>query len=52
VFDGAGAIVLSITAIGPSATFDTDWNGALAQALRRTADQLSRRLGWQPPRAA
>ncbi|MEF7613849.1 IclR family transcriptional regulator [Aquincola sp. MAHUQ-54] len=50
VFDGTGAMVLSITAIGPSATFDASWDGPLAQALQRTADQLSRRLGWQPAR--
>jgi DNA-binding IclR family transcriptional regulator len=48
VFDGRGAMVLSLTGIGPSATFDTDWHGALATSLRRVADELSRRLGWQP----
>ncbi|MFN6996893.1 MAG: IclR family transcriptional regulator [Aquincola tertiaricarbonis] len=48
VFDGRGAVVLSITAIGPSATFDSDWDGPLATELKRVADGLSRRLGWQP----
>jgi DNA-binding IclR family transcriptional regulator len=48
VFDGAGAIVLSITAIGPTASFDTRWDGPLAPALGRVADDLSRRLGWKP----
>lgn len=48
VFDGRGAVVLSITAIGPSATFDSTWDGPLATELKRVADGLSRRLGWQP----
>lgn len=48
VFDGRGAMVLSITAIGPSATFDSSWDGELAAELRRVAGGLSRRLGWQP----
>jgi DNA-binding IclR family transcriptional regulator len=45
VFDGSGAMVLSITAIGPSQTLDTRWDGAVAAALRRCASDLSRRLG-------
>ena len=45
VFDGGGAMVLSITAIGPSATLDTRWDGPVAAALRRSATDLSRRLG-------
>jgi DNA-binding IclR family transcriptional regulator len=49
VFDASGAMVLSLTGIGPSASFDTDWHGPLAGALQRVADELSRRLGWQPP---
>lgn len=45
VFDHTGAIVLSITAIGPSGTFDTRWNGALARAIRQCAADISQRLG-------
>ena len=45
VFNGSGAMVLSITAIGPSATLDTRWDGPIAAALRRCASDLSRRLG-------
>lgn len=45
VFDGRGALVLSLTAIGPSAVFDTRGEGAVAQALRRAAAALSARLG-------
>ena len=47
VFDHAGAMVLSMTAIGPAAVFDTRWDGALAQALRGCAMQASQRLGWK-----
>lgn len=49
VYDGAGTMVLSITAIGSTAAFDTRWNGALAASLRRVANDLSRRLGWKAP---
>jgi len=48
VFDGLGVMVLSITAIGSTAAFDTAWNGPLAASLRRVANDLSRRLGWKP----
>ena len=46
VFDHTGAIVLSVTAIGTAAVFDTRWDGALARALRACAAQASQRLGW------
>jgi DNA-binding IclR family transcriptional regulator len=49
VFDGSGTIVLSITAIGPTAAFDTAWDGTVARALRRCAEELSLRLGGQRP---
>ncbi|MFG6462083.1 IclR family transcriptional regulator [Roseateles sp. DXS20W] len=45
VFDAAGRLVLALTAIGPSASFDTALDGSLAAALREAAGQLSRRLG-------
>ncbi|HJV60136.1 MAG TPA: IclR family transcriptional regulator [Albitalea sp.] len=45
VFDDAGRIVLALTAIGPSATFDSRLEGAVAVALRRSAALLSQRLG-------
>jgi DNA-binding IclR family transcriptional regulator len=51
VFDHTGAMVLAVTAIGPAAVFDTDWDGALARALRATADTVSRRLGSGLPDA-
>jgi DNA-binding IclR family transcriptional regulator len=45
VFDERGQIVLSLTAIGPSAVFDTRIDGGVAKALRGAAAELSRRLG-------
>jgi DNA-binding IclR family transcriptional regulator len=45
VFDDASRIVLSLTAIGPSATFDASFDGALANTLRSSALALSRQLG-------
>lgn len=45
VFDEAGKIVLSLTAIGPTAVFDSRLDGSIAFALRRAATELSRQLG-------
>jgi DNA-binding IclR family transcriptional regulator len=45
VFDPRGAMVLAITAIGPSAAFDTRWSGAVAATLRDAARSVSARLG-------
>ena len=45
VFDESGHIALSLTAIGPSAIFDASYTGPLAAALRRSAAELTRRLG-------
>ena len=45
VFDATGRLVLALTAIGPSASFDTAHDGALTAALRNAAALLSRRLG-------
>ena len=45
VFDVGNGLVMSLTAIGPSAVFDTRLDGALAQGLRRSASELSRQLG-------
>jgi DNA-binding IclR family transcriptional regulator len=48
VFDSSGLLVMGITAMGPSATFDTDWNGTVAQPLKRCAEEVSLRLGMLP----
>src|SRR4051794_16146929 len=45
VFDSAGHIVLGILVMGPSATFDSEWDGAIAKALTRCAAEVSRRIG-------
>src|ERR1700724_213555 len=46
VFDHSGSIALAITAIGPSHTFDADWDGPIAEELRKCASTVSRRLGF------
>lgn len=46
VFDAAGHIALGITAMGPEATFDNEWNGKVASPLRACALEVSRRLGY------
>jgi len=45
VFDERGEIVLSLTAIGPSAAFDARPDGTVARALRDSAHRLSKQLG-------
>jgi DNA-binding IclR family transcriptional regulator len=45
VFDHAGAMVMAVTAIGPSGLFDTRWDGPLARALLECAQAISQRLG-------
>jgi DNA-binding IclR family transcriptional regulator len=52
VFDHAGHVALVITAMGPEATFDADWNSAIANALRECAGGISKRLGHGTVRAA
>jgi DNA-binding IclR family transcriptional regulator len=46
VFDHTGSIALAITAIGPSHTFDANWDGPIAEELRRCAATVSTRLGF------
>lgn len=45
VFDHTGALVLAVTTLGPSGSFDPAWDGALAERLRACAGDISRRLG-------
>lgn len=45
VFDAAQRLVLSLTAIGPGASFDVGLAGAPAAALKACAAELSRQLG-------
>ena len=48
VFDSSGHLVMGITAMGPSATFDRGWEGAVATPLKRCAEEVSARLGMVP----
>lgn len=52
VFDARGTIVLALTAIGPSAVFDSRGEGVVAAALRAAARELSTRLGMREPGAS
>lgn len=45
VFEASGRLVLALTVIGPTASFDTSPDGPLATRLRDAARRLSRRLG-------
>ncbi len=45
VFDAGGHIVLGILVMGPSAGFDSAWDGAIATPLKRCALEISRRIG-------
>ncbi|MBV8035230.1 IclR family transcriptional regulator [Roseateles sp.] len=45
VFEASGRLVMALTAIGPSASFDTALEGELVVPLRDAAALLSRRLG-------
>lgn len=46
VFDSDGHIALGIVALGPSGTFDPEWDGAVDGPLRAAARQLSSDLGY------
>lgn len=52
VFDYSGNIVLGITLMGRSTSFDHDWKGPQAKAAINCATQVSIRLGHQPSRPA
>ena len=46
VFDSDGHIALGIVALGPTGTFDPEWDGAVDRPLRAAARQLSSDLGY------
>ncbi len=52
VFDSAGHLVLGILAMGPSANFDSRWDGSVATQLRECALEVSRRIGHPVARTA
>lgn len=45
VFDSDGHMALGLVAMGPSGSFDAEWDGAVERPLRATARQLSSDLG-------
>jgi DNA-binding IclR family transcriptional regulator len=45
VFDAGGHLALGVVSLGSSATFDANWQGPVALALRAFAQQLSTDLG-------
>lgn len=45
VFDASGHLALGITAMGPEAAFDPEWNGSVAAPLKRCAEAISKKLG-------
>ena len=46
VFDNRGHPATVISAIGPSGAFDSNWNGPIANAMKRHTAELSRKLGF------
>jgi DNA-binding IclR family transcriptional regulator len=46
VFDHTGSIALAVTAIGPSHMFDANWDGPIADEVRKCAANISARLGF------
>lgn len=47
VFDADGHMALGIVTLGPTGTFDPDWDGAVERPLREAAAQLSADLGYR-----
>src|SRR3954470_5085640 len=47
VFDADGHMAVGMVALGPTGTFDAEWEGAIHGPLRETAAQLSSDLGWR-----
>jgi len=52
IFDFNGRVVLALTSLGPSGTFDASWGGELATAIKHCAEDVSRRLGFEPDPAS
>lgn len=46
IFNHESRVVAVVTALGREGTFDVDWNGPAARALRRAADLISRQIGY------
>jgi DNA-binding IclR family transcriptional regulator len=52
VFDSAGNIVLAITIMGPTGSFDENWDSKTAQLLKKCAAEISQNLGASQSKAA
>ncbi|HNU19256.1 MAG TPA: IclR family transcriptional regulator [Hydrogenophilus thermoluteolus] len=48
VFDHNGHLALALTVLGPEDSFDPDWDGPMAQAVRRAAQTVTERVGGDP----
>ena len=46
VFDYSGNMVLGVTLMGSSGTFDPEWTGPQAMAVKACAEEISKRLGF------
>jgi DNA-binding IclR family transcriptional regulator len=46
VFDHAGRITATISVLGSTRSLNLDWNGQVAQRLRRAAREMSKALGY------
>lgn len=51
VFDYSGNMVLGVTLMGSSGTFDADWEGPQAKAVKACAEEISKRLGYTGERS-
>jgi DNA-binding IclR family transcriptional regulator len=51
VFDYSGNMVLGVTLMGSSGTFDPSWTGPQAKAVKACAEEISKRLGYTGERA-
>lgn len=49
VFDHAGHLALTLTAMGPAGSFNPDWDGPIAEKVRNCATAISARLGRVHP---
>lgn len=47
VFDSAGHLVLGLMALGPTGSFDAEWQGAVHGPLRAAATRLGNDLGYR-----
>lgn len=49
VFDHSGRLAMALTCLGPASMFDATPSGAIADALRACAAQISEQLGYRTP---